>query len=466
MEDSWEDLYEGVARANNLLNNMERAQDVVSEEVFERMQAEARFLRAFFYLHLTELYGDIPLLTEVPTIEEAQVSNTPKGEIVDQIYDDLSFAEERLPTSWSGDDEGRATKGAAHALEARVALYNEDYGRAISAAEEVITLGEYELYPSYENLFQYEGIRNSEIILDLPYSQGVETHDMPIRLGTRNVGAWATHVPSQSLVDTYQATDGEPIDQSQVYEPDNPFENRDPRLDATIIRPQSTFAGYVYETHPDSTETTRINGGDRERVENQNVTNPFASFTGYNFRKYLAEEDFPARSTSSELHFILIRYAEVLLTYAEAKIESGDIDQTVLDRLNRVRARAYGVSPSQTDEYPAITTMDQDELRNEVRYERKVELALEGFRLYDIRRWDIADEVMNGTLFGRPRGAYQDLQQAPSIDIDANHHADYSGLEDLYRSVETRTFQDRHWLWPIPQAEINVNDNINQNPNW
>src|SRR5699024_1556745 len=121
----------------------------------------------------------------------------------------------------------------------------------------------------------------------------------------------------------------------------------DPRLDASIIRPQSTFVGgYVFETHPDSTETWKISGSNSTRIENQDVTNPFATYTGYLWRKFTAEEDYPADIRSSKLNWIYIRYAEVLLIYAEAKIENNDIDQSVLDALNKVRARAYSVDPS------------------------------------------------------------------------------------------------------------------------
>lgn len=458
----WEDLYQGIARANNLLQNKDKAQDVVTEEFLVRVEAEARFLRAFYYHYLTGLYGDVPLLTEVPTIEEAEIGRTSKSEVVNQIISDLEFASENLPVNWSGDDEGRSTKGAALTLMARVALYNEDYDLAIQAAQDVIDLDEYSLYPDYENLFQYEGIRNSEVIFDVPYQQGVNTHSYPQRAGSRMVGSFSTVVPSQFMVDSYQASDGLPIDQSGVYDPSQPFENRDPRLDASIVRSQSTFGGYVFETHPDSTETTRTEDG--ARVSNQDVTNPFATFTGYLWRKYNDIEDYPENRRSSELNFIFMRYAEVFLTYAEAKIESNDIDQSVLNALNRIRARGYGVDFSQTGQYPEITSTDQTVLRREVRNERKVELANEGFRLFDIRRWGIADIVMDGPLIGRPIGAYSEISSAPAI--NENGHPDYGALQDFYRHVIERTFRSRDWLYAIPQSEINVNENVTQNPGY
>ena len=462
---TWTHFYSGIARANNLLEKMERARGNVDEDFFVSIQAQARFLRAFFYHFLTELYGDVPLLTEVPIVEEAQIGQSPKSEVVSLIMSDLEFAAENLPITWSGSNVGRITKGAALSLIARVALYNQDFGVSASAAQEVMDLGIYSLHPNYEEQFQYGGIGSSEVILDTPFSQGVQTSGYPIRAGERMTGSWSTNVPSQALVDSYQASDGLHIDESAVYDPANPFANRDPRLDASLIRPQSTFAGYVFETHPDSLQTWNI--VTNSRVANLNVTNPFATFTGIIWRKYLSEEDFPASRQASEINWIYLRYAEVLLTYAEAKIELNDIDQSVLDAMNKVRARAYGVGISETDSYPAFTTFDQNELRREVRYERKIELANEGFRLFDMRRWGIANVVMSGTLIGRPVGAYESIPAPPRINRDVGHHPDYSEYQDLYRHVEQRSFNpNRDWLWPIPQSEININENIIQNPGY
>jgi len=267
------------------------------------------------------------------------------------------------------------------------------------------------------------------------------------------------------MLDSYECVDGLPIDESPLYDPAQPFENRDPRLDASIIRPQSVFATYVFETHPDSTQTWQIVDGEAKRVDNLDVLNPFATFTGYLWRKYTSEVDLPTNRSNSELNFILMRYAEVLLNYAEAKIELGQIDNSVLEAINEVRARAYGVSPAATSDYPAIATTDQAELRTIIRRERKVELADEGFRLLDIRRWGIAEHVMPGTLVGRPKGAYVDLTSVP--EINQYGHPVYDGAQDAYRSVDQRVFvPNKDYLWPIPQKDIDVNDQLEQNPNY
>ena len=173
----------------------------------------------------------------------------------------------------------------------------------------------------------------------------------------------------------------------------------------------------------------------------------------------------PGNVDTGELNWILMRYAEVLLIYAEAKIELGQIDATVLDAINQVRARAYGVDASATADYPAITTTDQAELRKIIRRERQIELAHEGFRMTDIHRWNIAQFVMQGTLVGRPLGAYSEMTFVP--EIDEHGHPHYDGAESLYRAVDQRVFDPaKDNLWPIPQKDVDVNPNLDQNPNY
>jgi hypothetical protein len=179
-------------------------------------------------------------------------------------------------------------------------------------------------------------------------------------------------------------------------------------------------------------------------------------------------------NTQSELAFMLIRYAEVLLTYAEAKIELNQIDATVLNAINQVRARAYGVSVGQTTLYPAVTTTSQAALRSVVRRERKVELAGEGLRVFDIRRWKIGEKAMNGILFGKAlnRTIYYSL---PKPVLDENTTPAYNSFSTLLSVVgnfkimdNPRVFKPHHYLWPIPQTELDVNKNagFTQNPGY
>jgi hypothetical protein len=277
------------------------------------------------------------------------------------------------------------------------------------------------------------------------------------------MGAWSRIVPSQFMVDMYGTIDGKTIDKSSLYDPAHPFKNRDPRLAASIVLPGSEFAGYKFYVNPDSTTTTYTNSsGQAKQVTNLDVTNPYATLTGYIWRKYDSEKDVPDNETSSTLNFIYMRYAEDLLTYAEAEIEMGKIDQSVLNAINKVRARAYGVNPSQTNKYPAVTITSQNKLRKQVRYERTVEFADEGFRFFDIRRWGIAKEVMDGPLIGRPLKTYSTIHQAPKIE---NGHPIYPN-PSLYRHVESRSFSKKNLLWAIPQKDIDTDHNLKQNPGY
>ncbi len=465
IEAMWIHLYSGVGRANNVLANLETARGNVPDDFLQRVEAEARFLRAYFYHHLVELFGGVPLLTHTPPLADAAVGRSAKSEVVSQIREDLQYAKSHLPPKWQGGDAGRVTSGAASLLLARVALYNEDYALAIAESDAVISSGEYRLHPDYRKLFDYDGIRSSEAILDVPYQQGVMIHGYSRRAGSRMAGCVSTVVPSQAMVDSYPAIDGMPIDKSPLYDPRKPFLNRDPRLAASIIHPQSVFFGYVFETHPDSTSTWRIVGGvPAQRVGNQDVTNAFATYTGYLWRKYNSEADLPDRRQASELSIMLMRYAEALLIYAEAKIERNEIDQSVLDAVNTVRSRAYGVSLADTDRYPVVTTTSQQALRTIIRTERKIELANEGFHLYDIRRWKLADRLLAGPVVGRPLRGYETISSIPQIDEHGNPR--YDTNTQPYRQVIQRSFRTSNWLFPIPQAEINVNDKIIQNEDY
>ena len=464
--ETWDKMYSGIGRANNLLTNMSKAEDVLSEDVYNRIQAEALFLRAYYYSWLIQLYGDVPFVTQMSAdIEAAKIPKTAKTEIAAALYNDLDQAAGILPASWPASERGHATKGTALGLKARVALVTGDYTTAAAAAKLVMNLNTYTLHSDYAQLFTYAGENSNEILLSMPHLVGFVSTGIPRQQGPRNAAGYSQLVPSQFIVDSYECIDGLTIDESPLYDPSNPFANRDPRLDASIVRPQSVFATYVFETHPDSLNTTRIVGGVATRVANQDVRNTFATFTGYLWRKFSAPEDMPANVDTGSLDFILMRYAEILMIYAEAKIEMNEIDQSVLDAINMIRARAYGVSLSETAAYPAVTTMDQAELRTIIRRERKVELAQEGFRMSDIHRWNIAQYVMPGKLTGRPKGAYSKMTFKPQIDEHGHPH--YTGAEALYRAVDTRQFQpNRDNLWAIPQKDIDVNNNLIQNDNY
>jgi hypothetical protein len=246
-------------------------------------------------------------------------------------------------------------------------------------------------------------------------------------------GGFSTLIPTRALADSYECTDGQTIDKSPLYSTADIYRNRDPRMRQTILGDGDTWFGtgnitYNMTFHPDSATCQRFTPT-AARIANTEVTNAFSSFSGMVLKKYLDQPDL-LLNTQSELAFMLIRYAEVLLTYAEAKIEANQIDATVLNAINQVRARAYGVGVTETTRYPAVTATDQATLRAVVRRERKVELAMEGLRLFDIRRWKIADKVMNGILFGKAvrRDIYYSL---PKPTLDANSSPVYTAFSGL-----------------------------------
>ncbi len=497
----WNRFYAGIQRANSLLANMERAQDNTNPSRFDEIRGEVLFLRAIFYSYLVELYGDVPFHDEITVASQDALPRTPKSEIVTSILNDLDTAASLLPLS--PNETGRASANAANALAARIALYNENYTLASQKAQLVMSSG-VELADDYEALFTRDGINTSEALLSLQYVTGTRVHGLAIRQGSR-FGGWCQLVPTQQTIDTYETINGLPIDEDPAFDPANPFENRDPRLKASIAVPGEEWSGHIIETHSDSLATWKVeNGFKTERVYNPNSTNPagvsivdpisgetfssgganrFVSFTGYFWKKFSDEPTLKGETGLwagvGEHPVILMRYAEVLLTYAEAKIEANDIDPSVLDAINAVRARAYNGSGIA---YPAVTTTDQSELRRIVRRERKVELADEGFRLFDIRRWRVAEKVLNTIAFGSPANGFSkiggDLGLIPSIDED--NFVTYPGAPSQprvekgnldYRELEVRIFNPaRDYLWPIPDAEIQASASsglqMPQNPNY
>jgi hypothetical protein len=456
---TWAFMYQGISKCNNILVNMHRAQDAVPADYYSQVKGQALFLRSYSYFYLVELFGDVPWVTTMLNLDSAALPQTPRAEVVTHLYADLDSAAALLPTSWSGSDAGKATKGAALALKARLALDEGDYQTAATAAKAVMDLKLYSIYPNYQDLFHYEGAGAQEIILNLPYLTGVKTNSIPQMEGPRSAPGYSILVPTQNLVDLYECTDGKPIDESPNYDPAHPFANRDPRLDQSIIRPGMWFNNYLFETHPDSTTTLQAQGTDTVRVGNLEVTNAYATFTGYLWLKYLDASDLPQNVTSSEQNVILIRYAEVLLTYAEAKIELNQIDGSVIDAINQVRGRPSVHMPL------VDIGMSQSQLRDVVRYERTVELADEGFRLFDIRRWKYAEHVMPGKVYGRRTKAHWYDQVTPTI--DQYQHVTYPNADALFKVISTNTFDaSKNYLWPIPQKDLDVNHNLKQNPNY
>lgn len=473
----WTQSYIGIGRCNALLDNMNKAKSVTPAAQYSRIEGEAKFLRAYYYGTLISLYGDVPLVVKSMPTEESYLARTPKAEVLNAIFNDLDSAAAKLPLSYTGTDIGRATKTSALAFKSRIALYNAKWDVAAAASKAVIDLGYHALYPNYRNLFMYVGENSKESIFAFDYKLTIRTNAAPQNNQARNSSGYSGLIPTRALADSYECTDGLTIDKSTLYSTVDPFKNRDPRMRQTLLGDGDTWFGaggitFNMTFHPDSTTCSRYTPT-FAKIPNLEVTNAFSSYSGFIMKKYLDPQDM-AVPNQSELAFMLIRYAEVLLNYAEAKIELNQIDASVLDAINLVRARGYGVAATQTTLYPAIKTTNQTELRAIVRRERKIELAGEGLRVFDIRRWNIAEKVMNGILFGKAmnKAIYYSL---PKPALDENSSPDYTSFTSLLSVVgnfkimdNPRVFKSHNLLWPIPQAELDVNKNpgFKQNPGY
>ncbi len=401
----WGAAYRGIGRTNTFLDKIDNV--TMDDALKARMIGEAKFLRAFYYFILVDVYGGVPLILETPDAgKHAGLPRNSKDEVVTQILRDLEDAAPALPQTYGAADLGRVTRGAALALAARVALYNDQWSLAAQKAKEVMESGAYSLFPQYRELFLLENENNREVIFDVQFLAPRFTNDYDQVIYNLNRPA-----PLKGLVDAYLMTDGKPIAESALYDPERPYENRDPRLLQTIV-----CIGYPF------------NG--------RNTTAANVVTTGFGLKKYTYHTDnvftpvMPANG--SEINPIIIRYAEVLLTYAEARNEAGGPDESVYSAINQLRKRA---SVNMPDVTPGLT---KEAMREVIRRERRIELAFEGTYYSDIRRWKTAEVVNN----------------KPAV----NHEG---------KVIETRAFnKDRDYLWPVPHVQIQENPNLEQNPNW
>lgn len=454
----WSNFYRGIGRCNYILAKAPELSSKVSADKYNRLIAEVRFLRAYYYSLINELFGGVPLVTKPVELSESQIPRSTKDQVTDFILSELDEAAKYLLITAGGEDKGKATKGTALALKSRIALYNGRWSDAAQAAKDVMDMNLYSLYNNYGDLFFYKGQNASEIIFTVQYKKGIMTMGIPQAFYSRMAKGYSNKVPVQSLIDSYECIDGLPIDKSPLFDPTKSFDKRDPRLNFTVVLPQTLFINIIYESNKDSLKTWDYSTNPPKRVGNTDATNAYASFSGYLWRKYADIADKDDRS-NCEIDFILFRYAEVLLNYAEAQIEANQIDQSVYDAINAVRTRPSVNMP------PIALGKTQSELRSIIRKERKYELSCEGLRLFDIRRWNIADKVMAGDLLGRIPKGY--LSNAPAI--DENGTPDYSSVanKSMMRVIEVRLFdKTKDYLWPIPRIETEVNKALVQNPGY
>lgn len=469
----WQQSYKLISRANTLLENIHRAEENgVNPDFITRCKAEAYFVRACKYADLLFFYGDVPYLDKYMTISEAEaLGRTPKAEIIPLVYEDFDRAAEGLPESWTGTQH--ATRGAALAMKARFALYMGDWEVAAKAAKDCMDLGLYSLASDYGSVFLQSTGPIPEKIFVIPRSieNDVILDSWFVNNGLpRNAGGYGSYNPSWDLLAAYLCTDGLPIDESPLFDPQQPFANRDPRCTATIVEFGTAHCGFIYDPSPAATKVLNLTTGEMQTNNDSRAVAQYASFNGLVWRKGI-DDSWLENGRKVESDYIIMRYADVLLMYAEAKIEMNEIDDTVLDAINAVRARAYGVSASATSSYPAVTARDQATLRRTVRLERRVELAMENLRLQDLMRWRLADKALNryNYIYLYPASECKTqlvdkgLWPWPSTpEIDEDGLADFSPWAEAGQVMygAKRTFPERQYLWPVPTHEIELCPNL------
>ncbi len=441
----WDYYYTGIKAANIFLENVDQ-NTTLNPTLKERMKGEVRFVRAFHHFKLMNWWGDVPLLTRDITPDEAKsIPRTPKTEVLAFILSELDAATAVLPTrnQYAEADRGRITKGAAKAFKARVLLYEGNRMQEVAAiCEELITQqsenGSYSLVNNYSNIFSPGNEYNSEVMLDLQYVPNLRTWAEHIDFVPISAGARGNNLaPTQELVDAYPMLNGKMINEAgSGYDISDPYSGRDPRMDATIVR-----HGAVWTNANGSTQTIYIRPGSDPDAAKKNEYQPSGqgTATGYYWRKYY--DPTAVAGFNSGLNLILIRYAEVLLMYAEAKDALGEMNETVWNQTIRpLRVRAGFTDPGALS-FPA------GDLTDLIRNERRVEFAMEGLRIDDIRRWRIAENVLNGWAHG---ARFED----PSVD-------------NGFIRAQLRTFDaSKHYLWPIPAAERAKNPALTQNQNY
>lgn len=469
----WTQSYNLIARANNLIEGVNNPiSDGIPQDAKDRYAAEAYFCRASKYADLVNFYGAVPYVDKTLLVDEAvSMSRTPKDEIVPKIYADFDLAIAGLPQSYSG--EQRFTKGAALAMKARFALFNEDFDVVEACTKQIMEMGIYSLNADWAQTFLQSTRNIPEYVFAFPrtYQFGVVWDDWVVKnLRTRSAAGnpgYGSYCPSWSLFAAFTCTDGLPIHESPLFDPANPFENRDPRCKMTIVEWGTRHLGVDYDPRPGADKVYNYLTNTEVPNNDNRVNTPYCSHNGLVWKKGI-DETWLDNGDLIDRDYVVVRYADILLMYAEAKIEQNSIDQSVLDAINEVRARAYGVAKTDVSLYPAVTTTSQTELRKILRNERRVEFAMEGTRYTDILRWGIGENVLTQNVYG-VAAEFSDAVtpanwfwvQTPTYDESKGIY-DFSGIaaNGTARILKELKWQKHYTLLPIPADEILQNPNL------
>ena len=479
----FKNLYEGIARANILLQNVDRCD--MSDELKLRYKAEARFMRALYYFTLMDFFGPVPVYDESTIVAEDFMNMLEPRKSLEEvrkfIIDDLDNADTYLPTEWDASNAGRATKAAAMSLKGKVLLYAKEYEAAKECFEAVVTnkegkYGEKELYPDYAGLFKPGGDESSEMIFAIQNIGGVgQDFGMPTTfyMGSRaSYGScWNNVMASIDFVDSYECKDGKPFDWNDYFEGYNEnidirkevlyakldnskkvvtypasrekllemYENSDPRMKASIILPYTHYAGWVKNAPKDTEFILLEKQGDAH--ENNGFIRVNQNYQLYLWRKFVAEGNMDGainNRADTPINFPIIRLADVYLMLAECynQMENGDQEKAVY-YINKVRNRTSVNMPEINNGKPWMEARTKEEVFARIRHERAVELAAEGWSFSDMRRWGLLEEVAG-----------------PVKDI-------------VNKKLYDRVVNERDYLWPIPQDEIDKHPNLRpNNPGW
>ena len=443
----WGRSYRSIRECNFALNHIDSVN--MSQAKKDVLAAELRFIRAFRYQDLIRNYGGVVLVGDrVLNLKDslngaALFTRSSIKDCINYAVSELDAAAAKLPLGNDGGWAlGRATKGAALALKARLLLYAASplynagtWQAAASAAQDVINMGIYSLEPDYGALFNNPS--SKEIIFERTYAIGARHVCLEISNGPNGFGGWAGNTPLQNFVDSYETKDGKDIsDPTSGYSDQNPYVNRDPRFYETVLYNGATYRGSTVQIYTPGGKDSK------DGPSNWNTTK-----TGYYLKKFMNDAypiDNPWNVAGLQ-PWIYFRYAEVLLNYAEAQNEAVGPDATVYSALHQIRQRA-GMPD-------IVAGLSQSDMRTAIRRERQVELAFEEHRFYDVRRWKIAGVTENVPAYG------------VDVAVVPGNPGGYGYTRKV--ALSGKAFLPQHYWLPIPRAEIQASNNqLQQNPNY
>lgn len=437
----WNNSYREIAACNYFLENIGRVEEM-DEALRKEMIAEVRFLRAFTYYNMSQYWKDVPLVTETLSMDEANtVTSDSKETIVDFVLNELDDIIPDLPATRPSDEHGRIVKGAAMAIKGRLLMSENDWSGAASAFKAIMDLDVHHIDPDYRHLFDGHNEQSSEIIFSRKYLENEVSNNLQLVIRPNVDGGWHWLNPFQNFLDAYLCVDGKSIWESDLYDPQNPIikdgvEYRDPRLYSTVYYPAiSIINGMKYHGHPDSTSTGDEFGED-------------PGMTGYCLRKYV-DEEYTGDVYNGGSDVPIVRYAEVLLSYLECKIKNNDpVTQDLLDQtINQIRTR-------ESVDMPAVQETNKDQLWEILKLERRIELAWEGLRFWDLVRWGEIDDVLNGPFYGMK--ITDDPENYDRFRVGPRGHYYVIDLEYDVNDIP----------WPFPQDELDINTELTQKDNW